>query len=116
MYHVWTIANWKYHLPSIWRLDALKEFFKTLQEDRLKEQIAQLKEVEKTADLNFATKWGARTKTHLFLKGWKKALQLSGMTWLVDSLSNHDWRIYDHKCILEELRRLPRPFRMAWNH
>jgi hypothetical protein len=25
-------------------------------EDRLKEQIAQLKEVEKTADLNFATK------------------------------------------------------------
>ena len=27
-------------------------------EDRLKEQIAQLKEVEKTADLNFATKWG----------------------------------------------------------
>jgi hypothetical protein len=26
------------------------------QEDRLKEQIAQLKEVEKTADLNFATK------------------------------------------------------------
>lgn len=41
------------------------------QEDRLKEQIAQLKEVEKTADLNFATKWGA--KATFFFDGLKKS-------------------------------------------